>query len=147
MCRAGQSASMGKTATGPAVVLYDGSCGVCTDSMLKGKRYQRAGALEWVDNGSETGQALLRERGLIGKERDSLIVVEGDRVSLDSTAIVRSALRLRWPWKAYAAIWVVPKPLRDAAYRRVAANRARHAECRLPAARDQHAEPAERRGR
>ena len=121
---------------GQAIVLFDGSCGMCTANMRRGMRYQRPGAIRWVDNGSEEGQALLRERGLLGKEQDSLIVIEGGRVSLESGAVVRTALRLRWPWKASAATWVVPKPLRDALYRRVSANRAKHAACRLPAARD-----------
>src|SRR5688572_28806945 len=80
----------------PAIVLYDGSCGTCTVNMERGKRYQRPGALEWVDNGSEEGQALLRGRGLLGKEQDTLIVLEGDRAYLDSDAVVRSAQGLRW---------------------------------------------------
>jgi predicted DCC family thiol-disulfide oxidoreductase YuxK len=116
----------------PAIVLYDGGCGMCTTNADKGRRYQRPGALEWVDNGSEEGQAMLRERGLLGKEQDSLIVLEGERAYLDSDAIVRSAQGLRWPWRAYAGIRFLPKGWRDAAYRRIAANRTRHAECRLP---------------
>lgn len=120
-------------AAAPAIVLYDGSCGLCTGTMSRGQRCQRPGAIEWVDNGSSEGQALLREHGLLGKEKDSLIVIEGDRVSIESAAIVRSSLRLRWPWKASSALWIVPKPLRDAVYRRVSASRARHAACRLPA--------------
>ncbi|MEO7397057.1 MAG: DCC1-like thiol-disulfide oxidoreductase family protein [Ilumatobacteraceae bacterium] len=116
----------------PAIVLYDGACGMCRGNMEQGKLYQRPGAIEWIDNSSDEGQALLRERGLLGKEKDSLIVIEGQRVSLDSAAIIRSALGLRWPWKAFAAIWILPRPLRDAVYRRTAKNRARHAECRLP---------------
>jgi predicted DCC family thiol-disulfide oxidoreductase YuxK len=116
----------------PAIVLYDGGCGMCTSNADKGRRYQRPGALEWIDNGSEAGQALLRRRGLLGQERDSLIVLDGDRAFLDSDAVVRSAQGLRWPWRAYAGIRFLPKGWRDAAYRRIAANRTRHAECRLP---------------
>lgn len=116
----------------PAVVLYDDHCGMCTANAAKGRKYQRAGALEWVGNSSDEGQALLRGRGLLGKEQDSLIVLDGDRAFLDSDAIVRSAQGLRWPWRACAGIRFLPKALRDAAYRRIAANRSRHAECRLP---------------
>jgi|ERR1041385_4728354 predicted DCC family thiol-disulfide oxidoreductase YuxK len=119
----------------PAIVLYDGGCGMCTSNAERGRRYQRPGALEWVDNASKEGQAMLRERGLLGQEQDSLIVLEGERAYLGSDAIVRSAQGLRWPWRAYAGIRFLPKSWRDAAYRRVAANRSRHAECRLPAAR------------
>jgi predicted DCC family thiol-disulfide oxidoreductase YuxK len=118
----------------PAVVLYDGACGMCSENARKGRLYQRKGALQWVDNGSDEGQALLRERGLLGKEEDSLIVLDGERAYLDSDAIVRSAQGLRWPWRAYAGIRFLPKSMRDALYRRIAAERSRHAECRLPMA-------------
>ncbi|HUR25137.1 MAG TPA: DCC1-like thiol-disulfide oxidoreductase family protein [Candidatus Thermoplasmatota archaeon] len=119
----------------PAIVLFDGSCGMCTGNMLRGRRWQRAGAIEWVDNGSDRGRSLLRDHGLLGKEQDSLIVIEGDRVSLGSSSIIRTALRLRWPWKASAAMWLAPRPLRDAVYRRVSANRSKHSACKFPAAR------------
>ena len=116
----------------PAMVLYDGACGMCRDSAEKGRRFQRPGAIEWVDANSEEGRRILTERGLLEKAKDSLIVVEGGRVSLESSAVVRAALRLRWPWKAYAAVWLVPRLWRDAAYRRIAARRLRDEACALP---------------
>lgn len=130
----------------PAIVLYDGSCGMCTQNARKGRRYQRAGALEWVDNSSDEGQALLKERGLLGKELDSLIVLEPDRAYLDSDAVVRSAQGLRWPWRAYAGIRFLPKSVRDMMYRRMAAQRTRHTECRVLTSPELHAETAEKRG-
>jgi predicted DCC family thiol-disulfide oxidoreductase YuxK len=76
---------------------------------------------------------MLRELGLLGQEEDSLIVIDGTHAYLDSDAVVRSAQGLRWPWRAYAGIRLLPKAWRDAVYRRIAAQRSRHAECRLPA--------------
>ncbi|MFA5943305.1 MAG: DCC1-like thiol-disulfide oxidoreductase family protein [Candidatus Thermoplasmatota archaeon] len=133
-------------ATAPAIVLYDGACGMCSENARKGRLYQRPGALAWVDNSSNEGQALLRRRGLLGKEQDSLIVLEGDQAYLDSDAAVRSAQGLRWPWRAYAGIRFLPKAMRNAMYRRIAAQRSRHVECRLPIPNDRTAEPAESRG-
>ena len=120
------------SSTAPAIVLYDGACGMCSENARKGRLYQRPGALEWIDNSSDEAQALLRGRDLVGKEQDSLIVIEGDRAYLDSDAIVRSAQGLRWPWRAYAGIRFLPKAMRDGVYRRIAAQRTRHTECRLP---------------
>jgi predicted DCC family thiol-disulfide oxidoreductase YuxK len=114
----------------PAIILYDGLCGMCTKAAVRGRKYQRPGALRWVDNGSPEGQALLARFGLSAVADDSLIVIEGNRVSTESSAAVRTALRLRWPWRASAALWLVPKPLRDAGYRWVAARRDR--QCALP---------------
>ena len=118
--------------TAPALVLYDDRCGSCSRSAARGRRYQRAGALEWLGNSTPRAQALLRERGLLGREEETLIVLEGERAYLESDAVVRSAQGLRWPWRLCAALRLVPKAWRDRWYRRVAQDRERHA-CHLPA--------------
>lgn len=115
----------------PAIVLYDDRCGFCSASAAKGMRCQRPGALEWLGNSTPRAQALLEERGLLGKEEETLIVLDGDRAFLHSDAVVRSAQGLRWPWRMYAAVRVLPKPLLDRWYRRLAEDRVRHA-CHLP---------------
>ena len=123
----------------PAIVLYDDRCGFCTENAEKGRRYQREGALEWLGNSTPRAQAMLKERGLLGKEEETLIVLEGERHYLESDAVVRSAQGLRWPWRVYAGLRFLPKPMRDRAYRKVAEDRDRHG-CHLPPA----APPAER---
>jgi predicted DCC family thiol-disulfide oxidoreductase YuxK len=117
----------------PALVLYDPDCGMCTRLAEIGRRRQRPGALEWVPNDSEQAQELLRRHGLLGREQDTLVVVEGESATQESAAVVRTALRLRWPWKGAAAVWLVPRPLRDAVYRRISERR-KHS-CRLHPAR------------
>lgn len=117
----------------PAIVLYDDRCGFCTGSAVKGRRYQRPGALEWLGNSTPRAQALLEERGLLGKEEETLIVLDGDRAYLHSDAVVRSAQGLRWPWRMYAGLRFLPKAWRDRWYRRMAEDRERHA-CHLPRA-------------
>ena len=116
----------------PAVVLYDGDCGFCSRSARRGMRLQRPGALEWLDNGSARAKAMLAERGLSGKEEETLIVLDGTRAYLHSDAVVRSAQGLRWPWRMSAGIRFLPRSWRDAWYRRLAADRGKHA-CHLPA--------------
>ena len=115
----------------PAIVLYDDRCGYCTESAHKGMRYQREGALEWLGNLTPRAQAMLKERGLLGKELETLIVLDGDRHFLESDAVVRSAQGLRWPWRLWAGIRFLPRRLRDRAYRKVAEDRDRHG-CHLP---------------
>jgi predicted DCC family thiol-disulfide oxidoreductase YuxK len=117
----------------PAVVLYDGDCGFCSENAMLGRKYQRPGALEWLDNGSARAKALLAERGLSGKEEETLIVLEGERAYLFSDAVVRSAQGLRWPWRLYAGIRFLPRAWREAWYRRLAADRDKHG-CHLPPA-------------
>ena len=115
----------------PAIVLYDDHCGFCTESARKGMRYQRPGALEWLGNTTPRAQAMLQERGLLGQELETLIVLDGDRHFLESDAVIRSAQGLRWPWRVWAGIRFLPKAMRDRMYRKVAEDRDRHA-CHLP---------------
>lgn len=133
---------------GPALVLYDGACGLCRGTMERGRRGQRPGALEWLDNASPEAQAALARHGLLGQEEDSLIVVSREAAFLRSDAIVRVMQGLRWPWRVGAALRFIPNRWRDAAYRHIAARRSRDAVCRLPVppAPVRHAETAEPRG-
>ncbi|MHB1262240.1 MAG: thiol-disulfide oxidoreductase DCC family protein [Thermoplasmatota archaeon] len=123
---------MGKADAPPAIVLYDDRCGFCTTNAKRGMRYQRAGALRWLGNSTPEAQEMLRERGLSGKEEETLIVLDGERAYLESDAVVRSAQGLRWPWRVYAGLRFLPKSLRDRAYRKIAEDRDRHG-CHLPA--------------
>lgn len=115
----------------PAIVLYDDRCGYCTKNAEKGRRYQRVGALEWLGNSTPRAQAMLAGRGLLGKEEETLIVLDGERAYFESDAVVRSAQGLRWPWRMYAGLRFLPKRLRDKAYRKIAQDRDRHG-CHLP---------------
>ena len=135
---------MGKTAA-QAIVLYDDHCGFCTTNAKRGMRYQRAGALRWLGNSTSEAQEMLRGRGLLGKEEETLIVFDGERAFFESDAVVRSAQGLRWPWRVYAGLRFLPKSMRDRAYRKIAEDRDRHG-CHLPTAPDLHAESAEKRG-
>lgn len=115
----------------PATVYYDGACGMCVGTARAGQQHGVPGALRFVDNGSDEGRAALRALGMEARADDTLIVTVDDRVYTESGSVVEVARRLRWPRRAWTALWLVPRPLRDAVYRRVARNRSRA--CELPA--------------
>jgi predicted DCC family thiol-disulfide oxidoreductase YuxK len=54
-----------------------------------------------------------------------VVLIENGRVHTLSSAGLRIARRLRWPWPVLAVLLIVPKPLRDIPYRWVARNRYR----------------------
>ena len=68
---------------------------------------------------------------------ETMYLIEDGRVYTRSDAVAYSARHLRWPWRALAAITLVPRAARDAVYRFVARNRYRwfgtRAECAIPA--------------
>jgi predicted DCC family thiol-disulfide oxidoreductase YuxK len=88
-------------------------------------RHAVPGALRFVASQSAEGQALLDRHGLGKAAGDTMVLASGGRAYVRSAAVVQVAKRLRWPWKAHAILWLVPKPLRDAGYRWVARRRRR----------------------
>jgi predicted DCC family thiol-disulfide oxidoreductase YuxK len=121
----------------PRLVLYDGHCGFCDASVQWLLDHDPEGRLRFAPLQGETAAAV-RARGAWPEGLDSIVFVEGgERMSWRSTAAVRIASALPWPWRVLAAAWLVPWPLRDIGYRLVAAVRfriwGRLDACRLPA--------------
>ena len=126
-------------ATAPAgggIVLFDGTCAFCEGGVKFIARRDPAGYFRFGASQSPEAQALLARYGVKRETARSMILIEGDHVYLRSTASLRIARRLTWPWSWAAAFLVVPRPLRDLAYRGVAAVRHRIAgrsnACEIP---------------
>jgi predicted DCC family thiol-disulfide oxidoreductase YuxK len=114
------------------VVLFDGTCGFCAGAVRFIARRDRTGAFRFAPSQSTQAQALLARAGLARASAKSLVLVEGGRAYLRSDAALRIARHLAFPWWLAAAFLVVPRPIRDLAYRGVAA--LRHRLARRPAA-------------
>ena len=118
------------------VVLFDGTCAFCEGAvkfiaMRDPEAYFKFGA-------SQTPQAekLLAEHAVARETARSIILIEDGQVYLRSTASLRIARKLSWPWSIAAVFLHVPRPLRDAVYNVVAAIRYRLAgksnACEIP---------------
>lgn len=121
---------------GERVVLFDAVCKLCHGWSRFLMRHDRARRFKLATVQSEEGMAILRWCGLPTTEYDTLVLVEGDRYYLRSAAVIRVLMRLPLPWSLGALAWLVPRPLRDVAYDRIARNRyrlfGRHEQCLLP---------------
>lgn len=122
----------------PRLVLFDGECGFCDASVQWLLEHDPAGHLCFSPLQGETA-AVVRSLGGWPENLDSIVFVEdGRRLSWRSTAAVRIARTLPWPWRLLTAVWLVPRPVRDLGYRMVAALRyriwGRRDACRLPGA-------------
>jgi predicted DCC family thiol-disulfide oxidoreductase YuxK len=69
---------------------------------------------------SPRAAGLLAQYGLTREMTRSIVLIEDDRVYLQSTASLRIARRLTAPWAKAGALLAVPRPLRDAVYRAIA---------------------------
>ena len=117
------------------IILFDGTCAFCERSVrliaTRDNGYFQFGASQ-----NPEGRALLERFGTSREATRSIILIEGERIYLRSDAVLRIATRMRAPWK-YAGVFLwVPRPIRDAVYRVVAAIRMRIAgtsnACEIP---------------
>ena len=108
-----------------AVVLFDGTCAFCERAVIFIARRDREAYFRFGASQSPQAEALLARHGVARASARSIILIEGDRVSLRSTASLRIAARLALPWRLLRVFLIVPEPLRDAVYRLVAAVRHR----------------------
>lgn len=107
------------------VVLFDGVCNLCNASVLFIIKRDRAARFRFAALQSGAAAALPASAPHHGPVPDSIVLVEDGRVFTQSTAALRIARRLRFPWPVLYGLIVVPRPLRDAVYAWIARNRYR----------------------
>ena len=117
--------------------VFDALCPLCSANARFILRHDRARTLRLASVQSEAGRGLYERFGLDAGDPETMLVVDGDRLHRDSDAVLAIARRLGAPWSAAAAVRLVPRRVRDAAYRWVARNRyrlfGRRDTCWLPA--------------
>jgi predicted DCC family thiol-disulfide oxidoreductase YuxK len=119
-----------------AIVLFDGTCNFCDASVNFIIDRDPAGNFKFAALESETGQRLLRAHGLHENRPDSLVLVEDGKAYTRSSAALRIAAHMRFPWPLLEFFLLVPPFLRNAAYDWVARRRyqwfGRRESCRIP---------------
>lgn len=129
-------------ATAPPILLYDGTCGFCAESVQLVLRHDRRRTLRFAALQGAFGRRVLgRHPALEGI--DSMVWVEpgragaGERVLVRADAALRVARYLGGWWMLAEAGRVLPRLLRDAAYDAIARRRHRilgsGATCLIPA--------------
>ena len=118
------------------ILLFDGVCNFCNGSVNfiidhDPKAYFKFAALQ-----SDAGQQLLARFDLPRSDFDTMILIEQGRCYKKSTAALRIARHLRFPWSLGGLLLLIPRFIRDAGYSLVARNRYRwfgkQDQCRLP---------------
>ena len=107
------------------VIVFDAMCVLCSANAQFVLRHDRIGRFRLASMQDETGAELYRRFGIDPANPDSMIVVDGAKVLRDSDAVLGIYAGLGWPWKAFSLLRLVPKVLRDPAYRWLARNRYR----------------------
>jgi len=108
------------------ILVFDGVCVLCSRSVQFVLRHDRQKRFRFATTQSPTGARLMTKHGLDALKPASVLLIDGRRAHTESAAMIRvlSTFGRGWPLVA-GALWLIPKPLRDAAYRAVARRRYR----------------------
>jgi predicted DCC family thiol-disulfide oxidoreductase YuxK len=122
------------------VILFDALCVLCSANARFILKHDRRRRFRLASLQSPAGAALCRRFGLDPADPETLLLVKGDRALRNSDAVLAIWSGLGWPWRAAAALRIVPRRLRDPLYRWVARNRyrlfGRRETCWVPSAAD-----------
>ncbi|RWM19239.1 MAG: DUF393 domain-containing protein [Mesorhizobium sp.] len=120
------------------LIVFDGVCVFCSGFVQMIVKLDRDKRFRFATAQSPFGEALFRKYGLqTDNYETNLAVIDGAAFTkLDSFVAVMAALG--WPWRAARLLLVLPRPLRDWLYDRVARNRyalfGRKDSCEIPSA-------------
>ena len=125
-----------------ATIVFDGVCAVCSGWVEFLLKRDRRGRYRFAAMQAPAGRALLQAYGLDPDDPLSFLLIEDGSARTDSDAIVAVLAGLGGVWRAAAALRVLPRSIRDPAYRWLARNRYRwfgkKAACYLPSAEQAH---------
>lgn len=118
------------------IVLFDGTCAFCERSVIFISARDPGGYFRFGASQTPEARALLEPLGVSRETARSILLIEAGTVYMRSTASLRIAARMSFPWSLLRVLLLVPAPLRDVGYRIVAAVRHRLAgpsnACNIP---------------
>jgi predicted DCC family thiol-disulfide oxidoreductase YuxK len=120
-----QTPGEGGQRASPPVWLYDGLCAFCSRSVLFVLRHERDHLIRFVAIQSDEGRALAVRHGIDPDLPDTFLFVENGAVLGKSDGVAAVFAHLRSPWSLAAGLTVIPRPMRDWLYDRLARNRYR----------------------
>jgi predicted DCC family thiol-disulfide oxidoreductase YuxK len=119
-----------------ALLLFDGVCNLCNGFVNFLIDRDPDGHFLFGSLQSDAAEPYLDATEVDPDEMDSMVLIDNGKVYLRSTAFLQAMKRLPLPWSLLFAFVVIPKPIRDFFYRRVATNRydwfGKRNQCRSP---------------
>jgi predicted DCC family thiol-disulfide oxidoreductase YuxK len=120
----------------PPIILFDGVCNLCNASIDFVLERDPKAHFRFASLQGEAGRALLRLHSIPADDMNSVVLVENNRTYTRSTAALRIARILTFPWPLLSVFLFLPAQVRDLFYDLVAQNRYRwfgqRETCRMP---------------
>jgi predicted DCC family thiol-disulfide oxidoreductase YuxK len=108
---------------GAPLAVMDAECAICSWGARMIYRLDRAGTTRIAPIQSELGAALLRHYGLAADDPDTWLFLADGKAHRDFDAVIHAGTRFGGWGRVTLVLRLVPGPLRDWLYRRVARNR------------------------
>ncbi len=122
--------------TEKSIILFDGVCNFCNSSINFVIDHDSRQNFVFASLQSDKAKEIIDGQEQDLSVVDSLILVDDDKVYIKSSAALRIARRLSFPWNLAYALVVIPRFLRDPIYDWIARNRykwfGKMDQCRIP---------------
>jgi len=108
-----------------SVILFDGICNLCSQWVQYVIKRDSKALFKFAPLQSNLGDSIIENYQINTKGRASIVLIENNKAHIESTAILRIISKLEGPIKILSLFSIIPKPIRDKAYRLIAKNRYR----------------------
>ena len=105
------------------IILFDGVCNLCNGAINFIIKHDPKALFKFASLQGDTGQRLLKKYQINSAETDSIVLIDGDKVSVKSSAALRIAKYLNKGYPLLFGFMIVPKFIRNAVYDYIARNR------------------------
>ena len=107
------------------VIVFDGVCNLCNSWVRFLLPRDRFGVFQFAHYQSEYGSAVLDRLGEKRDDPSTVVLIDGDKVYVRSTAVLRVLAALGGVWRGMLLLLIIPRPLRDTVYTFIARRRYR----------------------
>ena len=109
----------------PRIILFDEECNLCSAWVRFVCQRDSRDKFKFASVQSDTGKTLLEWSGLPIDHYETMVYVEHSNAYFRSAAFLKIVQYLEFPWPLLITARVIPRPLRDWLYNRIALNRYR----------------------
>jgi predicted DCC family thiol-disulfide oxidoreductase YuxK len=120
------------------IIIFDGVCNFCNHSVDFIMKNDKQKYFLFTANQQEAGKKILAEKGIPSSEVNTIYLYEKGNLYKESTAALRIAQHLSFPYNMLSLFLIVPPFIRNGVYKFIARNRykwfGKNESCRIPSA-------------
>lgn len=105
------------------IIIFDGICKFCSASIIFIYKLDKNAVFKFTTAQSSIGEYLLQSYDTPLDYNESIVYIENGFSHTKSSAILKIASALSWPWRLLTIFNIVPKFMRDSCYDIIARNR------------------------